>query len=229
VPAIAAVSVTIFGHDFSQADSSATVGAGGMVCITSSWLASTALRCQIASLGIRAAYKAFSTSEAEGEASFILDAPLVSFLLPMNMPRSAIALSMTIAGLNFAAGLSDVRGATIGRFECGRGSLKWLSDTSAACSVPVDAVVARPSVSVIVDGQRSGSFNHTWKLDAPVLTSLSPVNAPVRCQGSLLTVSGVNLGIRPEDGHMEVCPPLGELVTASALRSLRFSWFVLPA
>lgn len=191
VPLTHAQSITINGMNLGTFDDySPTIKLGDTYCTTTSWVATTALKCMgVTGTGIGVDL-AISLGSVVGTGLnlFSYDSPVISIVERNNCPGTA-GTTVTMAGSNF--GVSDSLGQTaiIGLSSCQQTS--YISATSLTCAVPQGAgSYIQAGVEVT---SNIGTMAAVFSYDAPIVTFVDRYNAPATGAAEI-TINGFNFG-----------------------------------
>jgi hypothetical protein len=199
-PTTAAVNTMLFGVNLLPVRMYATalprVTLGQTDCGEVSYITPTKISCLVgagtgAGLGAVVRLNGVGATTA---AIFKYDAPVITSMLPTNLPYTAKASSVTLAGTNFGStGLSPPQKA-VSADDRPCEQTAWISTTSLACQLGVLGVFEyRVDVAAVVDGL-SGRRQFFMSWDSPVISSASPPNVPAT-GGISVTISGINFGL----------------------------------
>jgi hypothetical protein len=196
-PTTASVHPTIFGANFLPLQMYATsvpkVTLGQTDCTEVSYITPTKITCLVGA-GTGAGHSAVVRSSGLGAtiiAMFKYDSPILTSMLPTNLPYTAKAASIFLAGTNFG-GTPPEKAISADGLQCER--TVWISATSLGCTLNVHGDFEyRLNVEGIVDNLSFGrQFFMSW--DSPVITSAFPPNVPAS-GGVSVTIAGLNFGL----------------------------------
>ena len=190
-------------HDNRQ---KATFGTAG--CDDFRWLSDSSIMCrmqsnELRSSGTKSIVVASSCSAATPAALFTFDAPLLTHVSPCN--TAAVSAQVDLLGLNFGAYANNVLSASIGPTACR--AVQWVSATALQCAVAPTTPSARANVPVAASVGNSLSAQRVFitfdsPLGPPLISALTPVNAPISLTPIPLLISGSLFG--SETGRAEV-------------------------
>ena len=200
-------SITVLGVNFGAvagepghcANAVVRVTVGDTACSTFAWISNTALRCQVPKLAWSKAFppvRVISSAGrvAEGSDSGLrLDGPVLTAVLPVNLPRAVNSVAVTVLGANFGFSANDAlitMRAGIGVCETIAGS-RWISGTAVQCLAQIDRSTLSDQVVVTVDG-KGGLIRWAYSYDPPILTAIAPMNGPRDSTDLRVTLSGCN-------------------------------------
>lgn len=174
--------ITVNGSDFLAG---ATVDLGGSACTVSAVTATT-ITCTTTTHATGAVtVTVMNTDNQTGTLAtgFTFDpAPTLSSISPALGPSSG-GTSLTLTGANFVAGAA----VSIGGAAC---TVTAETSTSITCTTGVGTAGAQVVTITNPDGQADTYSSFTY-LDAPTLTSISPVGGPL-AGGTSITIAGTN-------------------------------------
>lgn len=174
--------VTVNGSDFLAG---ATVDIGGSACTVSAVTATT-ITCTTTSHSTGAVTVTVTNTDNQSgtlATGFTFDpAPTLSSISPALGPSSG-GTSLTLTGADFVAGAS----VSIGGAAC---AVAAETSTSITCTTGVGTTGAQIVTITNPDGQ-TDTYSFFTYLDAPTLTSISPVGGPL-AGGTSVTITGTN-------------------------------------
>ena len=186
---------TVNGVDFGEAkDDSRELSVGSLRCADELWIASTSLRCSVsgevdASKPLRVGVTIRGSVGCMLQV-FTYQMPSISLAAAINSPPCS-AVSLTLQGTLFDR--SDATPSVMlaaggdGR-TCQCLTTSWTSGTSVACAtmqIPVTTVA-------LLAGHTAASLPFGFRIDAPVLSQVTPGNFPVTGGFAALSLDGMN-------------------------------------
>jgi hypothetical protein len=202
------VTMNLGGINFGVEDRRQSGKFGAATCDDFSWLSDTAVMCRMQSNELRSAgtvstLVSSSCSKGSPAPVFTFDAPLVTHVSPCN--TAAVSARVDLLGLNFGAYANNALGASVGPTACR--AVQWASATALQCTTAPATTSARVDQQVAVSvGKLASSQRVFITFDAPmgppVISAVSPVNAPISLSPVPLLISGSLFG--SEAGRAEV-------------------------
>lgn len=194
-PSTAGVHVTVSGTEFGTLNLTPTVRVGKTRCMTSSWISSTTIRCDVAP-GVGATvhigaslFDHQATAALAGTLSsvFTYDAPMMTAVGDGNAPVTGGSVT-TLSGMNFGAE-DYCSSARLGSTACAKTS--FVSETVMRCLIGAGDGLGR-DVALTVN-RAVGCSTSLFSYDAPVLTAALRPNLPTT-MGGYVTLLGINFG-----------------------------------
>jgi hypothetical protein len=190
-PTSASATITVFGNNFLNVDTSPEGRIGDSICLTTSWTTQTSLNC-VHPAGTGGEHRVSVTMMGQVGSNlqaFTYGAPVISFVERFNAPTSSGA-TVTISGKNF--GYKDPSPtAKIGVTFCKKTT--WIGTTSILCITPSgigsDMMLGLDVASLV--GTKMMHFSY----DAPVITQSFISNGPAK-SGTTITIFGTNFAER---------------------------------
>jgi hypothetical protein len=202
-------SISVNGLNFGMSDTTATTRLGFTVCTSTSWLASTTLRCL-------SAPGASVHGEAGGDMNmltntvtislsvgtlldvFTYDAPMITRVFEENGPVTTGNM-LTVNGLDFGSGESCTPTVNLGYSLCDTTS--WSSHTTVGCFLHSGRGLSHPMVITVAT--LMATLEEFFTFDAPTTSYIMMYNGPPSGRASV-TVTGQNFGIRGVTPSMQI-------------------------
>jgi hypothetical protein len=212
-PTSASATITVFGSNFLNVDTSPEARLGLTLCGTTSWITQTSINCRHPK-GTGGNHRVSITVRGNVGCNmeiFTYGAPVVSSVSPANAPTSS-GTTLTITGKNFGhKNLSPV--ATIGSTRCKKTT--WIGTTAILCMT--SAGVGDDLQMGVEVNKLSGCQPMSFTYDAPTITQSFISNAPTQ-SGTVVTIFGFNFAERGDAFQSTTKPTV--LIDGTACKSM---------
>jgi hypothetical protein len=185
-PSTSSATISISGLNFGTVNISPTIRVGNTACLSSQWVAATALICvtPVGATSSLAVSVVFPDLVGSAGALFSFDTAVITRVLTTNAAATA-GSTISLTGFNFGAVVYSGT-AQIAATSCITTS--WNSDTSVTCSVPQGF---RHQLRIGFTTGATGQTLPIFSYDSPVVTRVAQPNLPTS-SGASLTIFGLN-------------------------------------